>query len=453
MARRLTNAGVREVGDQSLVSPAPLARIAAELRSGRLGVADYFEQILARIGQVDPLIRALLPEPDRPDRLRREAAALMERLPNPATRPSLYGIAVGVKDLFRVDGFPTQAGSDVPPDAFIGPQASIVTTLRAAGAVILAKTAMDELAYCEPARTRNPHNLAHTPGGSSSGSAAAVAAALCPLAIGTQTSRSVIGPAAFCGIVGFKPTLGRIPIDGVVHLAPSFDTIGLFTQDTAGMLLAAGALVPEWQPAERRSLPILGVPDGKLLTWTLEEGRRAFEIHVGRLLQSGYEVRRVHFLDDDEVMEMDHRAMALLHGEMARVHAAWFAEYAECYRPRTARAIRRGQRVTDADLASSQMHQRAFRARVEALMKEAGIDLWITPASAGPAPAGLQLTGWGEMTTAWSYAGLPCITLPASRAANGLPLGLQCVAATGRDEHLLAWASEIEAVFNAGHAG
>jgi Asp-tRNA(Asn)/Glu-tRNA(Gln) amidotransferase A subunit family amidase len=123
-----------------------------------------------------------------------------------------------------------------------------VSVLREAGAVILGKTAMDEFAYCEPPLTRNPHNLAHTPGGSSSGSAAAVAAGLCRLALGTQTTRSVIGPAAFCGVVGFKPSFGRIATDGIVPMAPSFDTIGFFAQDLPGALLAAAVLVPGWHP-------------------------------------------------------------------------------------------------------------------------------------------------------------------------------------------------------------
>jgi Asp-tRNA(Asn)/Glu-tRNA(Gln) amidotransferase A subunit family amidase len=148
---------------------------------------------------VEPHIRALLPERRRLSRLRTEARQLAERWPDPSTRPPLYGIPVGIKDLFRVDGFPTRAGSQLPARLFAGPEAPVVSALRAAGALVLGKTAMDEFACCEPPPTRNPHHLAHTPGGSSSGSAAAVAAGLCPLALGTQTSRSVIGPAAFCG--------------------------------------------------------------------------------------------------------------------------------------------------------------------------------------------------------------------------------------------------------------
>jgi len=365
----------------------------------------------------------------------------------------LYGVAVGIKDCFRVDGLPTRAGSELPSEVFQGSEASVVSSLRAAGAVILGKTAMDEFAYSEPASTRNPHHLAHTPGGSSSGSAAAVAAGLCPLALGTQTSRSVIGPAAFCGVVGFKPTFERMKIDGVVPLAPTFDTVGMFTQDVTGMTLAATTLVPGWRATSEVRQPVLGVPEGKFLTWTLESGRRAFDEHLAQLSDAGFEIVRVPFFSDAELEEMDQRAMTLLHGEMARVHAEWFRDYPDRFRPRTARAIQRGQTITDQDLAACRDHRQAFRSRVETLMSEAAIDLWVTPASAGPAPAGLDVTGWGGMTTAWPYAGMPCATVPAGSDASGLPLGVQGVALPDQDEHLLAWMCRLEAVFTAGFEG
>ena len=191
------------------------------------------------------------------------------------------------------------------------------------------------------------------------------------------------------------------------------------------------------------------MPEGRFLTWTLGTGRRAFEGHLAQLGDAGFVIRRLPFFGDDEIEEMDRRAMMLLHGEMARVHAAWFRRYPERYRPRTARAILRGQAITDQELAACGAHRRAFRTRTEALMREAAIDLWVTPASAGPAPEGLDVTGWGGMTTAWSYAGMPCATVPAGRDGAGLPLGLQGVAPSGCDERLLAWMKKLEAVFAA----
>jgi Asp-tRNA(Asn)/Glu-tRNA(Gln) amidotransferase A subunit family amidase len=434
-----------------LLAPARLATLVAALRAGTLLLPEYLDRVWLRVRQVDPLVRALLPEPDRLGRLRREAQAWEAHAPAPASRPILYGAVVGVKDQFRVDGFLTQAGSTLPPELFDGPEGSVVAALRAAGALVLGKTAMDELAYVEPAPTRNPHNLAHTPGGSSSGSAAAVAAGLCPLALGSQTSRSMIGPAAYCGVVGFKPGFGRIPSDGMIPLAPSLDTVGMFTQDVASMVLASTALVADWRAPGPLRRPVLGVPGGKFLSWTFPDGRQAFETHVRQVADAGFTVRRVPFFGDDDLEEMDRLAMMLLHGEMARVHARWFERYPERYRERTARGISRGQAVTDHELAACRTHQHVFRNRLRTLMDEAGIDLWITPSSAGAAPVGLDTTGWGGMTTVWSYAGLPCISVPAGRAAHGLPLGLQCIAASGQDECLLTWAGQIEAVL--GFAG
>jgi Asp-tRNA(Asn)/Glu-tRNA(Gln) amidotransferase A subunit family amidase len=168
------------------IQPAPLIATAGALRSGQLDLVDYVEQTCRRVEALDPQIKAFLPEPDRLGRLRQEALALQARFPDPTRRPSLFGVLVGVKDVFRVDGFLTRAGSQVPADRLAGVEAACVSLLKSQGALILGKTVTAEFAYIDPGPTRNPHNLDHTPGGSSSGSAAAVAAGFCALALGTQ---------------------------------------------------------------------------------------------------------------------------------------------------------------------------------------------------------------------------------------------------------------------------
>ena len=197
----------------------PLAATAAALRSGSLDLDAHIDAICDQIDAVEPQVQALLPEEGRRARLHRDADALLARHPQPAQRPPLFGALVGVKDIIHVDGYVTRAGAAVPPELFAGEEAAVVGLLRAAGALILGKTVTTEFAYFEPGPTHNPHNLAHTPGGSSSGSAAAVAAGFCELALGTQTIGSVIRPAAFCGIAGYKPTLGRIPTAGLVYFS------------------------------------------------------------------------------------------------------------------------------------------------------------------------------------------------------------------------------------------
>jgi Asp-tRNA(Asn)/Glu-tRNA(Gln) amidotransferase A subunit family amidase len=435
--------------DQPAAGFTPLETLVESLRAGRVRVTEYIAQVYDRIQRVDRQIHAFVPERRRLSRLQAEASAVEARWPDSTDRPPLFGVAVGVKDLFRVDPLPTHAGSRLPPRLFAGREAPVVSVLRSAGAVIAGKTAMDEFAYCEPPLTRNPHNLAHTPGGSSGGSAAAVAAGLCALALGTQTSRSIIGPAAFCGVVGFKPSYGRIPVEGAIPMAPSFDTVGFFTQNVSGALLAAPVLIPDWRVLPPHRSPVLGVPKGLFMSWTLEDGRHNFELQVDQLVRAGYDIRPIQLFADDDLLEMDRRAMDLLHGEMARVHSPWFARYEAQYRPRTARAIRRGQAITDQQLAACRTGQLPFRQQIHELMHNTGVDLWITPASAGPAPHGYDQTGWGGMTTTWSYAGLPCITIPAGLSDSRLPLGLQCVGTFNNDELLLPWAAELAKHFAA----
>jgi Asp-tRNA(Asn)/Glu-tRNA(Gln) amidotransferase A subunit family amidase len=424
-----------------LLHLSPLAPTAAALRNGELDLFDYIEQVCDRIERIDVHIESFLPESDRFSRLKTAAKALQDRFPKPASRPPLYGVPVGVKDIFRVDGFATRAGSQLPPELFEGNEATCVQKLKAAGALVLGKTMTTEFAYFEPGPTRNPHNLKHTPGGSSSGSAAAVAAGLCPLALGTQTIGSIIRPAAFCGVVGFKPTYGRIDPAGVIFIAPSLDHIGMFTQDVEGMILAASVLCEGWRDVEVELLPVLGVPEGAYLQQASPEGLQAFDEQLQRLEQAGYTVRKAAALDNIAEIIQYHRA--LMAGEVAQVHQAWFAHHESLYRPRTAEMIRMGQQVEDEALKGAREMQKGLRAELEAAMASAGIDLWVCPAATGAAPEGLDSTGDPAMSFPWTFARLPTVAFPAGYSASRLPLGLQCVGAFGRDEQLLAWAKQL----------
>jgi Asp-tRNA(Asn)/Glu-tRNA(Gln) amidotransferase A subunit family amidase len=387
-------------------------------------------------------VLALLPEPARRARLHAEVARLEQAYPQPAGRPALYGALAAVKDIFRVDGFATRAGSKLPPELFAGAEAACVGLLRQAGALILGKSVTTEFAYFEPGPTRNPHDLAHTPGGSSSGSAAAVAAGLCPLAVGTQTIGSVIRPAAFCGVVGFKPSLDRIPSEGVVYFSRSIDQVGLFTQDVAGMQLAASVLCVNWRPqADPAGLPVLGVPEGAFLARTEPEGLEAFWRQVAQLEAIGVQVQRVPALDD--IAAVRERHLNLIFAEFAREHAAWYASYAALYRPRTVDIIEKGKQVTEAEWAEGCDSTVRLREDLESLMDRSGIDLWVCPAAPGPAPRGIHATGDPIMNLPWTHAGMPAMTLPVQRAPDGLPLGLQLVARFGDDERLLAWAARL----------
>ncbi|WP_052888304.1 amidase [Thermogemmatispora carboxidivorans] len=418
---------------------------AEQLSSGRRDLMSAIEEACDWVEQAEPELAALLPEEGRRERLRREAVGLQQRYPDPAERPPLYGILFAVKDLFHVHGFPTRAGSQLPAEVLTGPQASSVALLREAGALVLGKAVSAEFAYFEPGPTRNPLNPLHTPGGSSSGSAAAVAAGYCPLALGTQTIGSVLRPAAFCGVVGFKPTFGRISADGLVLCAPSLDTVGLLTQDITDLLRVVPLLCRGWRGfLSALPPPVLGVPEGPYLDQVSPEGRRAFEEQLARLQQAGYRLKRVPALQD--IASVNQRHLRLVHAEMARVHARWFERYAALYRPLTAAAIREGATIGIQELLEARAGREILRTELQTLMAREGIDLWLAPAAPGPAPQGLQTTGSGLMNLPWTQAGLPALSLPAGLAENGLPLGLQCVAGWMRDEELLAWASALAAV-------
>ena len=424
---------------------APLQETVAQLRSGELDLHQYVDEMCDRITALDAQLWAFVSEPDRRGRLHREADALLALYPQPQQRPELFGALVGVKDIFHVAGFVTQAGTTVPPEAFAGEEAASVRLLRAAGALIAGKTATTEFAYFEPGPTRNPHNLAHTPGGSSSGSAAAVAAGMCPLALGTQTIGSVIRPAAFCGVVGYKPTLHRIPSEGIVYFSPTIDHVGLFTQDVAGMRLAARSLCSGWVDVEigEEDVPILGVPDGPYLRQASKEGLALFRQQLDRLGRAGYTIWYVPTLLDISELNELHRRM--VYAEFAREHAEIYPRYAERYRPRTAEIIEVGRKVSDQELADLRGNCLLLRDRLETQMAQAGIDLWVCPPALGPAPEGLQATGDPSMNLPWTHAGMPAITLPAGAAANGLPVGLQLIAESEEDEMLLAWGELIAA--------
>jgi Asp-tRNA(Asn)/Glu-tRNA(Gln) amidotransferase A subunit family amidase len=419
-----------------LVAPAPLAETAAALRSGQIDLLDHINEICDRIDINEPFICALLPEPDRRERLLHEAEALQKRFPDPRARPSLYGILLGIKDLFNADGFLTRAGSQLPPELFAGPEATAVTLLRNAGALIMGKTLSPEFAWGEPVATRNPHNPDYSPGGSSSGSAAAVAAGFCPLALGTQTFGSITRPAAYCGIVGFKPTYGRVSTAGMVSSAPSFDTAGFFTQDTAGAALVASLLCKNWQPTPLKALPVLGVPEGPYLSQTSPEALTAFEAQLAQLERVGYSVHYVPALSDVE--EIRRRHMLIAFAEMAQTHAEWFSRYESLYRPRFSAAVRDGQKAGAEELRIARARQAKLREDLEGLMVQHGIDLWISPAGIGPAPEGIASTGNPILNIPWTQAGMPVISLPAGAAANGLPLGLQVAGATMADELLIS---------------
>lgn len=433
---------------QPTASPDPLAlsvpELAAQLRAGTLPLAVYLDALAARFATREPDLQAFVPEPDRFGRLQREAAALLAAYPRPGERPPLFGLPVGVKDIFHVDGFVTQAGSRVPAGMWAGSESAVVRQLKALGALILGKTVTTEFAYFAPGPTRNPHHLDHTPGGSSSGSAAAVAAGLCPLALGTQTIGSITRPAAYCGVVGYKPSYDRLSRAGVIPLAPSLDHVGLFAASVPGAALVASLLLAGWQPVAERPRPVLAIPDGPYLAHATAAGLANFAAACERLQTAGLVVRHVPAMPDFAAIAARHHL--LMAAEAAEVHAASFARYGALYHAKTVDLIRRGQAAAPAAVALAREGRAQLRQELAALMAAAGIDLWLSPSAPGAAPAGLESTGDPIMNLPWSHAGLPTVTVPAGVNDQDLPFGLQLAGQWQGDEQLLAWAIDIEQI-------
>jgi Asp-tRNA(Asn)/Glu-tRNA(Gln) amidotransferase A subunit family amidase len=423
-----------------------LRSLIINLRSGELDLLDYIDQLEARFEEREPEVQAFVPENGRFPRLRQQAQQLRGKHPDPAARPPLFGLPIGVKDIFHVDGFVTRAGSQLPPDILQGDEAESVTILRQAGALILGRTVTTEFAYFAPGPTRNPHNPEHTPGGSSSGSAAAVGAGLCPFALGTQTIGSINRPAAFCGVVGYKPSYGRISAQGVIPLSISLDHIGFFTRDVAGAEFMAALLCQGWQDKTHSDKkPVLGIPHGPYLEHAEPAGLAHFRDDCERLAAAGLEVKTVDTMPDFDEIRRQH--LVLMAAETARFHAQWFADYASLYHPKTTDLIRQGQAYSDNDIKAAQVYKAGAREQLTNLMDSHGLDLWISPSAVGAAPKGLDSTGDPIMNLPWTNAGLPTLTIPTGFNEVGLPLGLQLTGRWLADERLFAYSKVIEETF------
>lgn len=369
------------------------------------------------------------------ERARRLAAAAH---PGP-----LQGVPVGVKDIIDTAGIPTECGSALFGGRVPDRSAAVVERLEAAGAVIVGKTVTAELAYFTPGPTRNPWNLERTPGGSSMGSAAAVAAGMLELAVGTQTNGSVIRPAAFCGVVGYKPSAGLIPRDGVLTFSETLDQVGGFARSVADAarlcgVLAATGLAPE--PVARPRLAVLLTAEWKECE---PAARERFEADLERLGDAAGGVERPAPPDGFEAAAGLHRT--IMAAEAARALGPAVSRAPELVSRRLRDLLEEGSRIPEAEYAA------ALAARRDLIERFAGwaapYDALLSPPVLGEAP-GLESTGDPRLCTRWTLLGAPALALPTGRGPAGLPLGLQLTAAPGADRRLLGVAAWAETYFS-----
>jgi Asp-tRNA(Asn)/Glu-tRNA(Gln) amidotransferase A subunit family amidase len=367
----------------------------------------------------------------------------------------LAGVPVGIKDIFDVAGLPTRYGAASFAHHTPAADSVAVSRLRAAGAAILGKTHTTQFAYMDPAPTRNPWNLNHTPGGSSSGSAAAVAAGMVPLAIGSQTVGSVLRPAAYCGIVGFKPTYGRISNTGVGHLAPSFDHVGTLTRTVADAALALKVLagydaddpyavqapVYDYTLGLGDAFPVrLALIRSYYATECSAEASGNLDATVALLRKQGIDVTELDL--GFTATDVSNQAQAVLASEAAAMHATAFATNANDYGPNIRERIESGSRTLAPVYIEAVQRQKVLRRTLTQRLED--FDAFLLPTIPSPAPD-LSTTGNSIFNGMASFSGLPAIALPSGLASNGLPLSVQLIGAAFDEATLLALAALVEA--------
>jgi Asp-tRNA(Asn)/Glu-tRNA(Gln) amidotransferase A subunit family amidase len=404
------------------------------IHGGKLNPVDLMEAYLDRIATRDPTVRAF----SHFDSARARASAASVR-PGP-----LQGIPVGVKDVLDTADMPSQYGSPIWSGWQPKADSAAVAWARAAGASVCGKTVTTEFATRQPGPTINPVNPAHTPGGSSSGSAAGVGAGLFPLAFGTQTAGSVIRPAAFCGIVGYKPSFGLICRSGMKIMSDSLDTVGVMARTVADCALFAGAVSgrdlgdPDLKPDRPPAIVICRSP-----VWSAAapESEALLDRVSDTLGRAGADVSRRELPDDFADLIEAHPIV--MNAESARSLAWELAEHpgliSEGLRERLAFGLAQTEAALDSAYAVFVRTRAAFPAAMD------GIDVLVTPAAPGEAPKGLEWTGDPAFNFIWTSLHVPCVTVPAGTGPNGLPLGIQIVGRRGEDRAVLAWARWVAA--------
>ncbi len=437
-----------------------LREAAERIARGELTSAALAASCTRRTAELEPVIRAW--EWIDADRLVRLARAADRRREADGARASarpydtlplsergrLAGVPIGVKDIIATAGIPTRMGSPIYLDHVPARSAEVLDRLAHSGALVAGKTVSTEFAFMAPSKTRNPWNPAHSPGGSSSGSAAAVACGMVPAAIGTQTNGSVIRPAAYCGVVGYKPGAGRISTVGVLPFSATLDQPGVFARSVGDAALLASWLTMRDGIIGRRVTPLRSPP--RLIAvrspvWHKAEAamRRRFRADIERLRAAGAHVTErelpAAFLDGHRV----HRVIMLY--EAARASALVRRHYAARLSDGLRQALDEGEHTSDADYRRALAARAALMSALSGFLDDAHGAI-VTPPATGEAPT-VESTGDPAFCTLWTLCGVPAISLPTALGPRGLPLGIQVVGRSGESNYLLAVAAWCEASF------
>jgi Asp-tRNA(Asn)/Glu-tRNA(Gln) amidotransferase A subunit family amidase len=433
---------------------------ARRIRAGSLSPSNLVAACLKRVDATEPAVGAWV-------RLDRDAAARVAVQRDIEAREGrfmgpLHGVPIALKDVFDAAGVPTTSGAPAWAARTATVDATVVARLRGAGAVPMGKLVTTPFAFLDPSATRNPWNSEHTPGGSSSGPAAAVAARMVPLALGSQTVGSVLRPAAYCGVIGFKPTHRRISTAGVLALAESLDHVGVFARSVEDCALALSLLAGP-DPADPHTsavppgpylaaLAAPGPPRVGVLGTLIAQATPEMAKHLDAILREleGAGARLVDVDLPDSFATLRAAGETVLAVEAAYAHAPLYAAHAADYPPRLKELIERGHAVTAPAYLAAQRARRRAGDELDAVASRH--DALLAPTIGAPAPRGLGSTGDPGFCAPFTFAGLPAISLPTGLDPSGLPLALQLVGAAWSEARLLAAAAWCESVirFDAG---
>ncbi|MGH9345108.1 MAG: amidase, partial [Terriglobia bacterium] len=411
---------------------------------------------LRMIERLEPQVKAWVTL-DR-DGAMREAAALEREARDGRLRGPLHGIPLGVKDIFYTAGMRTTGGHAGTADFVPDYDAAVVERLKRSGAIILGKTTTTEFALLAPTPTRNPWNLEHTPGGSSSGSGAAVAARMCPAAIGSQTGGSTLRPAAYCGVVGLKPTHGRVSVFGMIPLVESTDHPGIIGREVRDLALVL-QVIAGYDPRDHTSLNA-AVPDyisavehgskrrniawmsGEFYTRANEAVREAVKSAAVRMREAGAQIDEMEPPPSYDGIEK--ALLTMLSSEAATYHQETIEKRPETLAPKTREMLEAGLKISAAKYIRARQSQRQFKADIARLLED--YDAILVPATPSPAPQGLDSTGDPVFNSPWSMTGNPAIALPCALDHAGMPIAIQLVGAALGEPRLLEFARWCEEV-------
>lgn len=419
--------------------PTTIVLASQQIAAGRTSPTECVERCLAQIDAHEGRLHCWV-SVDRQG-ARQVARRLDAEIAQNRNRGPLHGIPVGIKDIIDVAGMPTLAGSTLRAGHAAKRDAPLVARLRAAGAIILGKTVTTEFACFDPAPTRNPWNILHTPGGSSSGSAAAVAAGMCLGAIGTQTGGSITRPASYCGIAGCKPSFGMVDVTGVVPVSKHLDHPGPLARCVADLRIMLEVLADVVLPrGELEEGPRIGLIESYFLEQADAEVTAAVRAAVATLREAGATIESVRLPDSFSELHAMHRIIMAV--DAARHHKPWFPTRRDAYGPNIAALLDEGLSTSKEQYRAALAHQQQFKQDIGELLRP--FDALLTPATVTPAPASLETTGDPSFNSPWSHAGVPTVSFPCAVSGEGLPIALQWVGAAGTDAHLLSVAEWCE---------